>query len=175
MKKIVMFLLASLTLSLPALAQQSDSKTVRFIKEHLAFDAQMAISAGDKTQFSESFDLGVLMTKDFYAFARLDQLWSLYDTDGNRTYRHANILGGGLGYRLFNNSEQRVSVDLRAQMGQSIGSGSMNCTQYDAGVLFRLGGRVLVPTIGLGFRHQHSHTAGFGHQNNVYLTFGISL
>lgn len=173
MKKVIVTTMILLTALL--VQAQDSNKFTEFAKKRLVFDVEAGWATGSKTHLSQSIDLGVMMNRRVYAFASFGNDWLLYKQDGLQGYCHTGLLGGGLGFRWLYNEERRMSLDLRMKVEQSIGSKSMNCTVYDAGLRLRLGGKLLVPTIGIGFRHEHMHTSGLSHQNYPYISIGISL
>ena len=173
MKKTIismMLVLAGLT----AQAQESN-RLADFVKERMVFGIQADWSAGSNTHLSQNLDLGVMLGRRLYPFASLGNDWLLCKQDGVRTYGNTTLLGGGLGFRALNNPEQRMSLDVRMKVQQSIGSHSMNCTLYDVSAYARLGGKVFVPMFGVGVRHEHMHTSGLSHQNYMYLSIGMGL
>lgn len=177
MKKLLMMIALGWLSSLPALCQdEAVSKVERFVRERMVFDLQAQYS--QQSQWSlvgSELDVGLRIINRFYAYAEAGWLWQLRREDGQREYYKANTLGGGLGYSLIGNREKRMSLDLRLGLSQSVGSSSMNCTVYDSQLRLRLGGIVFVPSIGLGFKHVHSHTSDLPSRNFVYATFGIGL
>ena len=174
MKKMLLLLFVG-ALNLTALQAQESSKTADFVKDKMVFDVQGLVSTCSKTHLTQSMDLGLMLTKGLYAFAKYENSWLLYKENGDRLYCSSNALGGGLGYRCFYNEEYKMSLDARLAMGKSIGSKTMDYTLYDASLHFRLGGKIFVPTVGLGFRHENMHTIGLSNQNYMYLSFGIGL
>lgn len=71
--------------------------------------------------------------------------------DAGQRHSSSDLLGGGMGFRCYEMSSGRKSVDVRLEVGQSVGGRSMTSTVYDVGLRGRLGGSLLVPTIGIGF------------------------
>lgn len=150
-------------------------KLAEFIKEKLVFDCQAGMSTGSTTHLLQGVGLGMMIGHRLYVYTHYEKNWMLYTTKDSKLYDHTSLIGGGMGWRCFSQHEGRRSLDVRAQLAQSIGSKSRNCTIYDAEVHLRLGGRSFVPALGLGLRHEHSHTSRLGHQNYVYFSIGIGL
>ena len=153
-----------------------ENNVQQFVVERLVFDAQGQFSAiGHKTMVASEANLGLLVNRRLYAYASTGMLWRLDETNGIRSFHKASTVGGGLGYRLIDNPAGRASLDWRIALSQGIGKSSLSCTVYDSQVRLRFGGKVLVPTIGVGFKHLHSHATGLKSHNYLYATIGIGL
>ena len=177
MKKICMLIVSFLSCVLPCLAQKESGQNgwQKFMTERLVFDIQASLSARSVTNIASSVDIGTRLNRRLYAFVSYGKYWMLYSDDAGQRHCSTDLMGGGMGFRCFEMSSVLKSVDVRLKVEQSVGGRSMTCTVYDVGVHGRLGGSLLVPTVGLGFRHAHLHTAGLSHQNYVYLSIGIGL
>ena len=178
MKKVLQGVISLIFCAIPSCAQDGNGQLGErcdFLRERLVFDFQASLSTMSNTHLTYSVDFGVNLNQRLYGFASYSNYWMLSKENGNRLYHATNLLGGGLGYRCFGKLQRRMSMDIRAKVEQSIVNNSMTATVYDAGINFRLGGPLLVPTIGLGFRHAHMHTSGLSHQNYVYLSLGVGL
>lgn len=112
-----------------------------------------------------SYDL----TKKIYGLAKIDGIIALYKSDELKTYMDACNLGGGLGWKI-NTKKNGSSIDIRASIGQTIGSSTWKQTTYDAGVFFISKNNILG---GLGFRHINSHQSGVNDHNSIFVMLGV--
>jgi hypothetical protein len=176
MKRFTLFFTLAVLSFLPSFGQDDmESKIEQFVQERLVFDIQGQYAKRHGTFLAYEVNLGYNITPKLYAYALSGKLWQLRQEDGIRSYCSANILGGGMGYRLLGCSKEKVSLDLRLSLAQSVGSNSLNCTVYDGQLRFRLGGKHFVRTVGAGFKHVHSHTAGMPTHNYPYIAFGFGF
>jgi len=130
-------------------------------------------ASGHKTHFFLGEDLGYRFSR-LAVFAHHETPYSLQDHQGTKTYRYANVLGGGVGYTLLTDKAKRFSCSIRAVVGHSVGNTGFNHTLYDAGFFLKFGNG-LCPTAGLGFRHASVHAAGQPDLNSAYISIGIGL
>lgn len=176
MKRQTLLFMLTMMAFLPVFGQDDlESSIQKFVQEQLVFDIQGQHAKSHGTLLAYEVDLGTRFTPKFYGYALTGKLWKLYDENDIRSYYTANTLGGGLGYQLLGSGKEKISLDLRLSLAQSIGSNSLNCTVYDSMLRLRLGGRIFVSTVGTGFKHIHSHTAGIDSRNYLYIAFGFGL
>lgn len=92
---------------------------------------------------------------------------------GNNWYINSTLLGGGLAYTLFLDSEQRF--DLRLQTLITVGHTDWKHTTFDVGTMWygKSQERGIAPLIGLGVRYEKSHSSGIRDWIGLYGTIGI--
>lgn len=156
-------------------AFRSQALTDRIV---LGLDCVGVTGHGGHRQTGLACSLGYEFVPCLYAFARWESLVGLHDVDGAQTYTNTGNLGGGLGFRLFTASVRSSTpsrdngIDIYATMMASVGNSEWKQTAYETGLKWRLV-KGLSPTLGLGFRHTNSHTAGIPNHNGLVASLGI--
>ena len=177
MRYIIIRLVIALFPFVPVYGQDEvESSVQKFVRERMVFDVQgQHASSKNRTFLAWEADFGINISRRLYVHGLYDELWLLNDKDDMRSYCSASTLGGGMGYRLYVCDRKKVSLDLCLALSQSIGASSLKCTVYDTQLRLRLGGSLFVPTIGVGFKHIHSHTEGLESRNHLYTSIGFGL
>lgn len=172
-KKVRLLVIISLLLiSLGTVAQNASNES-KFVDRLVA---ELNVGVGTKcngvSPLELSANLGYRFIPHMYAFVHAGGLYGLSDDNHGQTYSKSCVLGGGLGYTLY--QVDNVGVDLRGTVSSSIGDADWKHVVYDAALIFHVGGKLKM-NLGLGFRHINSRTAGVGNYNGFYGTIGFGI
>ena len=166
----LLVIISLLLISLGTVAQNASNES-KFVDRLVA---ELNVGVGTKchgvSPLELSANLGYRFIPRMYAFVR--GLYGLSDDNHGQTYSKSCVLGGGLGYTLY--QVDNVGVDLRGTVSSSIGDADWKHVVYDAALIFHVGGKLKM-NLGLGFRHINSRTAGVGNYNGFYGTIGFGI
>lgn len=171
MKKLL-FLLAFLMAMATAGAQNASNEKCFFDKIVINLGVSAGTGCNNMHPLTLNADIGYRFIPRMYAFVHAGGLYGLSDDNHGQTYSKSCVLGGGLGYTLY--QVDNVGVDLRGTVSSSIGDADWKHVVYDAALIFHVGGKLKM-NLGLGFRHINSRTAGVGNYNGFYGTIGFGI
>lgn len=171
MKKLL-FLLALLMAMATAGAQNASNEKCFFDKIVINLGVSAGTGCNNMHPLTLNADIGYRFIPRMYAFVHAGGLYGLSDDNHGQTYSKSCVLGGGLGYTLY--QVDNVGVDLRGTVSSSIGDADWKHVVYDAALIFHVGGKLKM-NLGLGFRHINSRTAGVGNYNGFYGTIGFGI
>lgn len=171
MKKLL-FLLALLMAMATAGAQNASNEKCFFDKIVINLGVSAGTGCSNMHPLTLNADIGYRFIPRMYAFVHAGGLYGLSDDNHGQTYSKSCVLGGGLGYTLY--QVDNVGVDLRGTVSSSIGDADWKHVVYDAALIFHVGGKLKM-NLGLGFRHINSRTAGVGNYNGFYGTIGFGI
>ena len=171
MKKLL-FLLAFLMAMATAGAQNASNEKCFFDKIVINLGVSAGTGCNNMHPLTLNADIGYRFIPRMYAFVHAGGLYGLSDDNHGQTYSKSCVLGGGLGYTLY--QVDNVGVDLRGTVSSSIGDADWKHVVYDAALIFHIGGKLKM-NLGLGFRHINSRTAGVGNYNGFYGTIGFGI
>ena len=99
-----------------------------------------------------------------------------------KTYYQGTAIGGGLGYRLLTDKEEKGllgskdALDVRALFTTTIGKPDWKYNQYSIGLtLYGYDKGKIRPTVGVGYRYIDSRTAGIRSQSTIFFELGLKL
>lgn len=186
MKRTIFFMILAMS-ALMMQAQETDGSysTAYHGQSVMArFKGDVATSALCKNKgvsiLSFGGNIGYEFLPKIYAFAHGESAIGLHNTGGAKTYTRTTNIGGGLGYKLFVSSitgktpSRDNSIDIYAMMAASVGNTEWKQTVYEAGFKLKIV-KGLSPTLGIGFRHTNSHTAGVSNHNGIICSIGFGL
>lgn len=178
MKKIVFAIMLMLSLSTGASYAQSFLDRL-----HFEVSEGVALRHNNIRQYDTSLKLSVDVTKWLYGFAAYEGNVDLYSKGDAKTYFSGTSLGGGLGFKLWNDANEPIALDLRLSALTSLGGTnkylggeSWKRTNYDASLVMYLNSNkkhYFTPILGLGYRYTDSHTIGIKNMGNLYATIGF--
>lgn len=171
---------AMLTVAMPVHAQQESNVSSTSVLDHLTFDIEATTGLANKgmTPANFNFHLGYQLAPHFYVFAKAGGSINLYKKDDVKTYFKSQVLGGGLGFKLFDIQKASEGMDFRFSIANTIGKADWKYTSYNADFILYPNckkSRRVVPYIGLGFSHINSHTSGLSNWNGITGTIGMKL
>ena len=162
-------------------AAQETSGNNTFNKVFIEAEIEAGTKCHNITPLGYGMNVGYEITNRFMAFAKIESLTGLYEKDDVRTYNQANLLGGGLGFRLLKGDtegpiwEKGMMRDLRAGVTTSVGNCTWKQTDYDACIKLALGSCKVKPTFSLGYRHINSYSNGMPDLDLFFATLGIRV
>ena len=120
-----------------------------------------------------SFKFHVDLVPAAYIFVSAEENLSLYKENEVKTYINGTSLGGGLGFRLLNQTKGSHALDVRFKSLSSVGGTDYKRTSYDISLAWYMKGLRFSPVAELGYRYLDSRTNGFDNYGNFYLSFGL--
>lgn len=175
-KQLFMFMLC--LLSMQAFSQENSSSALTAGSKSFADRIMGSMEAGFGTKSDGmsvwNFDLqaGYRFVPRVYVFAKLEAMVGLRDNGGAKTYANSCNLGGGLGWRIFD--QEGFGIDLKGSVSSSVGNAEWKNTAYDARFVIRMGtSRKLTPMLSLGYRYADSRTPGISNYSGFVGGFGF--
>ena len=160
------------------MAMQAQNKLGYFIEDNI----QIGAKQHGMTTVMDNLLVGIEPVKNLKVMFDWQGTLGLYDKNDVKTYYQGTAIGGGLGYRLLPDKEEKGllgskdALDVRALFTTTIGKPDWKYNQYSIGLtLYGYDKGKIRPTVGVGYRYIDSKTAGIRSQSTIFFELGLKL
>jgi len=172
MKK-VLFSMVLLVFSVTMNAQENEVKRTVFSNFHFELKALYGTKQHGMSPLSANMQLSYEFANRWSLQATAEACHTLFKADDKKWWTKDISLGGGLAYAWYEGKGERF--DVRLQVLNTVGSPDRKYTTFDIGTTWygHSSKQALAPVLGIGFRHQKSHTDGVSNWSGIYGTIGV--